>query len=164
MPDMRRKPRRILLVGGVIGLAAAAAIVAVAVWQSGGEPSGFALAPGDKALVAEGSRLYELHCASCHGADLEGEPAWRQRKAGGRLPAPPHDESGHTWHHTDRQLFALTKYGPAALVGQGYESDMPAFEGVLSDREIAAVLSYIKSRWPAEVRRRHDEVNARARE
>jgi hypothetical protein len=27
-----------------------------------------------------------------------------------------------------------------------------------------AVLSYIKSRWPAEIRRRHDEIDAAARQ
>lgn len=164
MSKEAKRPQRLLLAGGLVGLAAVAGIVGLAVWQGGGEAQGVVLRPGDEALVAEGARLYEAQCASCHGAELEGEADWRQRKASGRLPAPPHDESGHTWHHSDAQLFALTKHGPAALVGQGYESDMPGFEEVLSDREILAVLSYIKSRWPAEIRRRHDELNARARE
>ena len=79
------------------------------------------------------------------------------------MPAPPHDETGHTWHHPDQQLFALTKYGPAALAGGGYESDMPAYESVLSDEEIWAVLSYLKSRWPAEVQSRHDQINESVR-
>lgn len=64
------------------------------------------------------------------------------------MPAPPHDESGHTWHHPDQLLFAIVKgglvppYAPAA-----YESDMPAFAGKLSDEQIWAVLAYIKSHW-----------------
>ena len=64
------------------------------------------------------------------------------------MPAPPHDESGHTWHHADGVLFAITKRGlvpPHAPVG--YESDMPAFGGKLSDEEIWAVLAFIKSHW-----------------
>jgi mono/diheme cytochrome c family protein len=36
---------------------------------------------------------------------------------------------------------------------------MPAFEGVLSDAEIVAALSWIKSQWPPSVRTRHDELN-----
>ena len=114
--------------------------------------------PDDRRLVALGGEVYVRDCAACHGARLEGQANWRQRRADGRLPAPPHDATGHTWHHPDQQLFALTKYGPAALAGGGYESDMPAYEDTLSDEEIWAVLSYIKSRWPAEIQARHDQL------
>lgn len=159
-----RKRRSRLLVGaGLAVVAVAVALVVAAPWRDGSDAE-VALRPDDAAVVAEGAALYAEHCAACHGADLEGQPDWRQRKADGRLPAPPHDSSGHTWHHSDAQLFALTKYGPAALVGQDYRSDMPAYEGVLGDREIVAVLSYIKSRWPAEIRRRHDDIGAAARQ
>ncbi len=41
---------------------------------------------------------------------------------------------------------------------------MPAYDGVLSDAEIVAVLSWIKSRWPPAVRAQHDAVNAQARD
>ena len=98
--------------------------------------------------VALGHQLYAEHCASCHGASLEGQPHWKERLPNGRLPAPPHDASGHTWHHPDGMLFRIVKYGPAAIVGGNYESDMPAFEGVLADGEIRAVLGFIKSSWP----------------
>ncbi|MFN4088144.1 MAG: c-type cytochrome [Alphaproteobacteria bacterium] len=108
----------------------------------------------DVRQVALGRTVYAEHCAACHGADLEGEPDWRRRRPDGRLPAPPHDESGHTWHHSDEWLFAVTKYGLAPIAPEGYESDMPAYEGILSDAEIAAVLAFIKSRWPAEIRAR----------
>jgi mono/diheme cytochrome c family protein len=103
---------------------------------------------GNKAKVALGAKLYAQHCAACHGPKLEGQPKWQQRMPNGRMPAPPHDESGHTWHHPDRVLFAITKDGlvpPHAP--KGYESDMPAFTGKLSDEEIWAVLAYIKSHW-----------------
>ena len=124
-----------------------------------GDQAGALLRPDDADLVANGAALYERECASCHGAQLEGQPDWRTRKADGRLPAPPHDQSGHTWHHPDEVLHALTKYGPAALVGSDYETDMPAYEEVLSDEEITAVLSYIKSTWPQPIRERHDAIN-----
>jgi S-disulfanyl-L-cysteine oxidoreductase SoxD len=140
------------------GLAAAGAAVAYLLVAFLPDGNAAGLDPGDTAKVALGARVYAEHCASCHGADLEGEADWRQRRPDGRLPAPPHDASGHTWHHPGEQLFALTKHGPAALVGGGYQSDMPGYEGVLTDDEIWAVLSYIKSRWPAEIRARHDRL------
>ena len=108
--------------------------------------------PSDAAQVAQGCVLYVAHCASCHGANLEGQPNWRERLPTGRLPAPPHDVGGHTWHHPDRVLFEITRDGIAAHAPKGYESDMPAFNRTLSDAEIWAVLAYIKSRWPADIR------------
>jgi S-disulfanyl-L-cysteine oxidoreductase SoxD len=36
---------------------------------------------------------------------------------------------------------------------------MPVFGGVLTDEEIIAALSYVKARWPEDLRRRHDELN-----
>jgi mono/diheme cytochrome c family protein len=108
--------------------------------------------PRDAAKVALGEKIYVQQCAACHGGKLEGQPEWRRRLPNGRMPAPPHDESGHTWHHSDRALFAMVKeglvppYAPA-----NYQSDMPAFRGKLSDEDIWAVIAYIKSRWPAEV-------------
>ena len=108
--------------------------------------------PGDAARVAIGARIYGRDCAACHGARLEGQANWRAQLPNGRLPAPPHDASGHTWHHPDRLLFAITKneavppYAPA-----DYQSDMPPFGGSLSDDEIWAVLAYIKKQWSREV-------------
>ncbi len=110
-------------------------------------------------LVARGAHVYGEHCAVCHGDRLQGQPDWQTRKADGRLPAPPHDASGHTWHHSDEQLFAITKGGIEALAPPGYKSDMPAFAGTLSDRDIWAVLAYIKSTWPDEIRSRQARLN-----
>ncbi len=120
--------------------------------------------PDDARQVALGRDVYSRECASCHGARLEGQANWRQRRPDGRLPAPPHDETGHTWHHPDELLFALTKQGPQALARPGYRSDMPAYAGKLSDDEIWAVLAFIKSRWPEDVRVRQETITRRARE
>ncbi|GAB5377803.1 MAG: cytochrome c [Acuticoccus sp.] len=139
----------------------AGGIVAATLWAT--VPTGsVALRPSDVVVVALGEKVYAAQCASCHGVNLEGEPNWRERGPDGRLPAPPHDETGHTFHHPDQMLFQLTKYGPPKEMGNGepYFSNMPAYETVLSDEEIVAVLSYIKSRWPEAVRQRHDELNA----
>ncbi|TQV83351.1 c-type cytochrome [Denitrobaculum tricleocarpae] len=124
------------------------------------------LRPDDTAVVAQGAVVYAENCAACHGADLSGEPGWpdwRIRKPDGRLAAPPHDESGHTWHHPDEVLFQITKLGTAGAIGDpNYESDMPAFGEVLSDAEIEAVLSYIKSTWRGRAREANAEINRQA--
>ena len=115
----------------------------------------------EASAIAEGAEIYGAQCAACHGANLQGEvPDWRVPKADGLLPAPPHDESGHTWHHADALLVDITMRGTAAVVGGGYESAMPGFAGVLSEDEVLAVLAFIKSTWPAEVAEIHNRINA----
>ncbi|MDF0599397.1 cytochrome c [Psychromarinibacter sp. C21-152] len=118
----------------------------------------------DSADPALGETLYAEHCASCHGARLEGQPNWRQPGEDGVLPAPPHDETGHTWHHGDGVLFTYTKLGgQEALRRRGvtdFASGMPAFEDVLSDQEIWHVLAYIKSQWDPQVREMQKERTA----
>jgi mono/diheme cytochrome c family protein len=123
----------------------------VAWWWTGRE---FSIGHSDAKLVARGELIYRQHCAACHGAALEGQPEWKSRNERGRLPAPPHDETGHTWHHDDEVLFEVTKYGLGKHAPPGYQSDMPAFGGQLSDDEIIAVLAYIKSRWPDHIHRK----------
>lgn len=110
--------------------------------------------PEDAERLAVGQALYADHCASCHGALLEGQPSWKEHLPNGQLPAPPHNETGHTWHHPDDYLFETTKLGGQATAPAGFLSAMPGFEGTLSDDEIWMVLDFIKSRWPAEIRER----------
>ncbi len=139
----------------IIVAAAGLGLGAVAIGSAGRDAP--ALRPGDPKVVAEGAEIYAAECAACHGVDLEGQPDWHVRGPDGLLPAPPHDETGHTWHHDGETLFLLTKYGVGEMIGDpDYLSAMPAFEYVQTDAEIAAVLSYIKSTWPADIRARHD--------
>ena len=99
------------------------------------------LTPDNLAVIDQGYIVYQEHCAACHGAQLEGQPNWRQRDANGLLPAPPHDETGHTWHHADDLLFEITKFGAARVITDpSYQSAMPVYENVLSDEQIIAVL------------------------
>jgi len=120
------------------------------------------LRDNDPAIVALGANVYEANCASCHGADLKGQANWRSPGEDGWLLAPPHDETGHTWHHDGDTLFQLTKYGVSALINDpNLASNMPIYDRVLSDEEIIAVLSYIKSTWPEEIRARHTEMENR---
>ncbi len=150
-PDFRELPLLMLLAASAAG-----AVLLVL----GSQSDASLLRPDDAALVARGEALYVEHCASCHGRDLEGQPEWRRPDEEGYLPAPPHDETGHTWHHPDRLLFEVTKLGVIKAANlKKHKSRMPAFEGILSDAEIVAVLSYIKSRWPEDLRRGHDALN-----
>ena len=157
----RRSPRAATVVALVV-----VAAVALAAWlvidgrdqEASPRPASALRVPGvteadasNSELVAWGSEVYAQFCVSCHGAELQGEPNWTVRKADGTLPAPPHDVTGHTWHHSDAQLFEMTKWGTAAVVGSGYPSNMPGFSDKLVDEEIWAVLAFIKSDWPGDV-------------
>jgi mono/diheme cytochrome c family protein len=111
--------------------------------------------------IAEGRALYLKFCAACHGVNLQGQPDWQSRLPSGTLPAPPHDASGHTWHHPMSVLFRITKDGTSAVVGGGYRSDMAGFGRILSDDQILATLEYIRSTWPERERAYHEEMNRR---
>ena len=124
---------------------------------------GISLQHKDRAVVDVGKAIYAENCASCHGVVLEGHANWRQRDVEGYLPAPPHDERGHTWHHPDSYLFLMTKYGIEEMIGKSYPNNMPVFEDKLTDDEIIAALSYIKSTWPGRIQLKHDQINARAK-
>ena len=124
---------------------------------------GISLQHKDRAVVDVGKAIYAENCASCHGVVLEGQANWRQRDVEGYLPAPPHDERGHTWHHPDSYLFLMTKYGIEEMIGKSYPNNMPVFEDKLTDDEIIAALSYIKSTWPGRIQLKHDQINARAK-
>lgn len=119
-----------------------------------GDPVAAAVPTLAPALVAQGETVYVTHCAACHGAALEGQPDWKVQNEDGSFRAPPHDESGHTWHHGDDTLLEAVRQGggrfDSAVVGG--TSNMPAFEDVLTEAEMTAVLAYIKSHWSDETR------------
>lgn len=118
--------------------------------------SAFAFSHAGAADVETGRALYAQHCAACHGANLEGQPDWRSPDSNGLYPAPPHDETGHTWHHDDAMLTDyITRGGQAVLndMGVTFTSGMPGFAEVLEVEEIEAILDYIKSTWPEPIRR-----------
>lgn len=118
------------------------------------------LKANDLVVVQAGEKIYQTHCAACHGANLEGQPDWKTRDDNGFLPAPPHDATGHTWHHADDLLFEITKYGVNAVINDAsYKSIMPVYKDILNDEEIIAVLSFIKHSWPEKERSWQEEVN-----
>ena len=168
MSELSTRKRTRWLAIGSAALLCVALLAAGAYMVVENKPSGklqrYTLRPDDPQVVSVGARIYAQQCATCHGVRGEGQPDWRERGPDGLLPAPPHDPSGHTRHHPDSQLFAITKFGLAKLIDQpDYKTAMPVYGGVLSDDEIVAVLSWIKAQWPPDVRARHDEINRTAR-
>jgi mono/diheme cytochrome c family protein len=148
--------RTILAVGGLVLAGGVAA-------------GGYAYLSGRAATVSAsaaeieaGRALYQANCAACHGAQGQGQPDWRTRKDNGKLPAPPLNGDGHTWHHPDGQLIAMITQGIEALAPAGYESDMASFGDRLSEAQIRDVLAYLKSTWPAAKLARQQEITARA--
>ena len=99
--------------------------------------------PLDPARVAQGAQLYTQYCAECHGANLQGAADWKVHRADGSLPPPPHDSSGHTWHHPDPLLVSLTLDGGDKSQG----GTMPPFRDRLTADQAAEIIDFIKSRW-----------------
>lgn len=111
--------------------------------------------------VAQGQRLYQANCASCHGGS-----------AGGSVNdyPPRHNANGHTWHHGDCELEQIARNGPSPIATADRAStgatippgmQMPAFRDRLSDDEIKAILSYIKTLWTDEQRAAQAATTAR---
>jgi mono/diheme cytochrome c family protein len=153
---------RWLFLGGLSLLAAAALTGAMGAWRANASASSLSDAP---AVIARGGELYAARCASCHGAHLEGQPDWQSPRADGKMPAPPHNSDGHTWHHDGATLFGITKHGLVPpWAPANYRSDMPAFAGVLRDEEIRAVLSFIASTWNDEAKAWQRQIEAQSRQ
>lgn len=146
---MRRQQQKRQLIWGMFGLGVVLILVAV-VWTLSNQAAP-AINPSEVEMIALGRQVYDGQCASCHGANLEGEENWREPGPNGLLKAPPHDETGHTWHHNDAYLIESIKLGGPRLPADVGISPMPAYDGILSDEEITAVLSFIKSQWPADI-------------
>jgi mono/diheme cytochrome c family protein len=108
--------------------------------------------------VAEGETLYLQYCAECHGVDLKGSPTWKQRLEDGSLPPPPQDDTGHTWHHSDRQLIGIIQNGGAPE----FNSKMPGFGDKLTEDQIISILEFFKSTWGMEAREAQWSVSVRS--
>ncbi len=115
----------------------------------------------DSEQVRRGAALYAANCAACHGSRAEGQPNWKTPKVDGSYPAPPHDASGHTWHHGDGTLFKIVQGGGSSLNIPKLNSKMPGFGETMTDEEIIAVLTYIKSLWPVAERQLQAEASQR---
>lgn len=106
----------------------------------------------DASQINLGRQVYQAQCASCHGANAEGAPNWKTPDAQGNYPPPPHNDTGHTWHHSDRVLYEIIRDGFADPLRPGSPKRMPPFGDKLSNAEIRAVITYFKSLWSREHR------------
>lgn len=130
----------------VTGLAGTTLLLAACARGAEGPP------PPDPDLVALGRQVYEQNCASCHGAQGEDVPDWQVPNAAGELPPPPHGSTGHTWKHSDAMLYQIISQGWRDPFNETERLTMPAFRGVLSPREIQAVVAYLRTLWTPEQR------------
>ena len=91
--------------------------------------------------VRSGSTDYERFCSGCHGSDglaSDGE-------------APP--LAGSAWvSGPEARLIKIALHGmrgPIQVGGKAYDREMPGVARRLSDREMAALLSFVRERWGA---------------
>ena len=96
-------------------------------------------ARSEPAWTALGATLYERHCAGCHGSDGEGVGGRYPRLAGNR--AVTLDPPANVIHMLLEGGFAPATRGNPRPFG------MPPYATLLSDRDIAAVASYIRRTW-----------------
>ena len=160
VPAMFKNPQPLTAIS-CLSLAGCALLASAVAWASTGTDDVLVqLRADDLQVVQAGEVVYQQNCASCHGEQLEGQPDWRSRTPEGLLPAPPHDATGHTWHHADDLLFEITKYGASVVINDpDYRSSMPAYKDILSDEQIIAALSFIKNSWPDDERQWQEEIN-----
>lgn len=103
-----------------------------------------ALPPAPAAVLAQGSEVYDKQCAQCHGdagqgaVDATGAPAY-PALAGNRAVTLANPSN----------LVAIVRSGGFAPATEGNPRPwgMPPFAHVLTDAEIAAVLSFIRQSW-----------------
>jgi mono/diheme cytochrome c family protein len=103
---------------------------------------GAALEPGPRPseqTLAEGGRIYEAHCAACHGADGRG-----------RMPAYPALAGNRAVTMTPAvNAIRITVNGgfPPGTRGNPRPYGMPPFGHELDDAQVAAVLTWIRTSW-----------------
>jgi S-disulfanyl-L-cysteine oxidoreductase SoxD len=143
-----------LLLGCAAGSAVSAAVVAGAAFalRPAAPPSTHFADANSRDLTWKGFYLYQRSCIHCHGKRLEGDLLWQVRDQFFGRRAPPHDYSGHTWQHSDEELFHMTKFGRYSTTPPDVTSYMPAYGPHFSDDEILAVIAYIKAQWPLSLR------------
>lgn len=102
--------------------------------------------------IAGGRQIYEQYCAACHGRQGEGAANWKKPDERGDMLPPPHDETGHTWRHSDTMLFKMISEGWRHPFNKTERLTMPAFGDSLTNQEIHAVIDYLKTLWTEEQR------------
>lgn len=107
----------------------------------------------DPSQVRLGRQVYQqANCGLCHAANAGGAPNWQTPDAQGNLGAPPQNDNGHTWHHSDRVLYEMIRDGMRDPLRPNSPLRMPAWGNKLTDARIRAVIEYFKSLWSKENR------------
>ena len=112
---------------------------AMAVYLKALPPSIAAQTTSPGKTTERGSKLYEQHCAACHGDDGKGVPNAYPALAGNRAVAMPQTANLV-------QIVLNGGYAPATE-GNPRPFGMPPFVLVLNDSDVAEVLTHIRSSW-----------------
>ncbi|HMF29382.1 MAG TPA: cytochrome c [Candidatus Cybelea sp.] len=107
--------------------------------QSSAAASASAAAANNPASASDGGAVYVANCSSCHQTDGKGTPG-----------AFPPLAGNPTVTGNPIAVIAIVKNGLDGRVvvnGQAYSGIMPRWKGVLSDEQIASVITYIRSSW-----------------
>ena len=101
--------------------------------------SASALTGTGQAIAEAGSKIYEQHCVSCHGADGKGI----------KNAYPPLAGSRAVLAESPANLVQLTLNGgfAATTASNPRPFGMPPFAPLLDDAQVAAVLTYIRTAW-----------------
>ena len=99
--------------------------------------------------VERGSKLFQQHCAQCHGSNAEGTADWKTPLADGSYPPPPLNGTAHAWHHDLTLLRRTIGEGGAA-----YNGKMPPFGQALNSNQVDAIIAWFQSLWSDEIYRR----------
>ncbi|MBU0674514.1 MAG: c-type cytochrome [Proteobacteria bacterium] len=104
---------------------------------------------------ALGKNLFKVHCVPCHGQDARGQDPLNPNggsTAQGKRLAPALNGTAHSWHHPPTLLLHYIQEGSIDK-----SSPMPSFGDTLSKKESLAIITYIQSLWPEEIRRKYRE-------
>ncbi len=96
-------------------------------------------APGEAEEHADGAAVFSSRCAACHQATAQGLPGVFPPLAGSEYV------NGDPARLARLVLRGLT--GPITVKGATYNGAMPAWADQLKDAEVAAVLTYVRSRF-----------------
>jgi cbb3-type cytochrome c oxidase subunit III len=109
-------------------------------WNNGAavvSPAQVAVARNPSAL--SGAQIFAVKCAACHQAGGQGTSAY-----------PPLNGNPHVAGGDPREMIATIvngRSGPLVVNGTTYNGKMPAWKGQLSNADIAAVATYVRSAW-----------------
>jgi mono/diheme cytochrome c family protein len=96
----------------------------------------------DTNMLALGQRVFQNHCAVCHGPVGEAKPGWQKPGPDGKLQPPPLDDNGRTWRLSTSRIKQFIRQG-----SPGGRGNMPAWQGKLTEQELDAVVTWITSLW-----------------